>query len=90
MIELFAYSIVCILGITRITLAVSVDHIGRYVRDLFDPESFMGMLLSCTDCLSFWVALVIWFVFLVSPAAAALLMLPWAMAMVAALIARRY
>lgn len=90
MIELALYAAVCVLGITRITLAIAVDHIGVYVRNQFSPDSFIGELISCTDCLSFWVALVTWVAFLVSPEVTAILMLPWAMAMVAALIARRY
>lgn len=90
MIEEIVYASVCTLGVTRITLVVAADEIGRPVRQAFDPESFMGMLLSCTDCLSFWTALPVALLFLASPAWAAAVMLPWAVALAAALIARRY
>lgn len=78
------------LAVIRITLAVSVDRIGKPIRDLASRWGVVDELVLCTDCLSFWVALAAVTAYWFEPYYTTLFCLPWAVAMVAAWGARRY
>lgn len=89
MIALVLVAVVIGMGAARITLAISVDEIGRPIRERAGTGWF-GQLVSCTDCLSFWVVLASCVAAWIAPLWTALFMFPWALSLMAAFIARRY
>ena len=86
----FLSLVVLAAGFSRLVMIVAVDEIGAPFRRLFDPEGFVGRLVSCPDCVSVWMAPPVLVAWLVWPTEVTWTAAAFGLSLVAALVSRRY